>query len=648
MRAFLVSISVMLALGAAAWAGEPGAPLQSVTVRLDPASGHVDIETRIDAPEGPVRLPDLGWLRLESLTLDGKPLAADGAIPASRHQGRTVTARLSGTIPGISPGLEPWGRAAESGYLAGDGWLPRDAERFGRFEVRVDLPAGYRALATGSLTEETVAEGRYAARFVLTGRPEDLGLFFGRYEIGEEIRDGVRLRTYFRPEDTALSGAYLEAAGGYLAPYADRIGPYPYGGFSVVSAPIPVGLGFAGLTYVSQSILAHPYMRGRSLAHEILHSWWGNAVGVDYESGNWCEGLTTFQADYALAEAEGPDAAREMRRDWLRALAALAPEENTSLREFRAASHTGVQAVGYGKSALVFHMLRGEIGPAAFDHAIRAFYAAERSKIAAWGDLRAAFEAESGRDLAWFFAQWIGRAGLPRITLDAAEPVVRDGRPALRVTLRQSAPAYRLFVPLRIETDAGPVERVLEMSETVATAIVDLEAAPDELRVDPGFDLARELLPGEVAPTLGDLFGNRAARVAVAGGDGALAEAARGLARRLLRTDGLNLVPPDALEDAPAALIVGSTRDVAAARDGLIDAAAPWDMATGTARAWAERDAKGRLRIFVSADTAGLLASELGGLGYQASRSYAAYATGDEVATGTWEPTGSPLRMTFE
>ena len=42
--------------------------------------------------------------------------------------------------------------------------------------------------------------------------------------------------------------------------------------------PLPVGLGFPGLTYVSDKILHLPFMQGRSLAHEIAHNWWGNAV----------------------------------------------------------------------------------------------------------------------------------------------------------------------------------------------------------------------------------------------------------------------------------------------------------------------------------------------------------------------------------
>jgi len=56
-----------------------------------------------------------------------------------------------------------------------------------------------------------------------------------------------------------------------------------------------------------------PFIRTTSLGHEVLHNWWGNGVYVDWERGNWCEGLTTFMADYAYKEEEGESAAREMR-----------------------------------------------------------------------------------------------------------------------------------------------------------------------------------------------------------------------------------------------------------------------------------------------------------------------------------------------
>ena len=51
-------------------------------------------------------------------------------------------------------------------------------------------------------------------------------------------------------------------------------------------------------------------------------------MNVDWERGNWCEGLTTFMADYAFKEDEGEAPAREMRLGWLRDYAAVPAERD--------------------------------------------------------------------------------------------------------------------------------------------------------------------------------------------------------------------------------------------------------------------------------------------------------------------------------
>lgn len=48
-----------------------------------------------------------------------------------------------------------------------------------------------------------------------------------------------------------------------------------------------------------------PFIPYTSLPHEILHNWWGNRVWVDYEKGNWSEGLTAYLADHWMKERRG-------------------------------------------------------------------------------------------------------------------------------------------------------------------------------------------------------------------------------------------------------------------------------------------------------------------------------------------------------
>jgi len=615
---------------------------QSISVSLTGDDGDIRVTTRIEAPQGNIRLPRTDWLQLSDMSVDGQPIApAETAmVPAGLHKGKPFTATLTGRLPPLTGTPRTAAFSDDASYLIGADWFPTDDRALHRFEITLDVPPDQTAVATGSRRAAQTDAERYSATFTFEGRATDIGIFTGVYEMRETQRDGRALRTYFASDDTDLSEAYLDAAAGYIQEFETRVGPYPYTSFSIVSAPIPVGLGFAGLTYVSQSILAHPYMRGRSLAHEVLHSWWGNAVAVDYASGNWAEGLTTYQADHAMAETQGQGAAAKMRIDWLRALADLPPDANRPLTAFQSSSHDGQQAVGYGKAALVFHMLREDIGPNAFDAGIRDFYTTQKHRVASWADLQAAFERASQRDLGWFFDQWLTRAGLPEISL--TEVRTPDER-SLRLTLAQTRPHYRLRVPVRIDTTGGTVVDVIELQSGSATRDIALPGTPTKVTVDPDFALARQLLQEETAPILAEaLFSSELQRL-----DMELSRnfqtAATQLAGRIRGMSRFKMTAPlDKLGTGPVA-VIGDTISVAALRDRLIAMPSPSQARAGTARAWAERDASGQVFLFISGDSPENLGGALEKLGYFGQRSFVAFDDGEQVASGNWPVRDSPM-----
>jgi aminopeptidase N len=67
----------------------------------------------------------------------------------------------------------------------------------------------------------------------------------------------------------------------------------------------------------------------------------------------------------------------------------------------------------YQKGGWVLHVLRGQIGTAKFWAGIREYYRRYRDGNASTEDFRAVMEEVSGTDLAWFFRQWLYRAGSP-------------------------------------------------------------------------------------------------------------------------------------------------------------------------------------------------------------------------------------------
>ncbi|MDG4648134.1 M1 family aminopeptidase [Roseibacterium sp. SDUM158017] len=657
-RAWLLTLACALAIGAAlapvAAAAQTAAradpPDIVLSIEIDTATGAFSAEALLQAPRGDVVLPRADWLRVEGVTLAGRDATraareGGGVIGPGLHRSRDLRVTVSGRFPAPRApiGAVAWSPSAT--YAVGADWFPRDGTAIRDHDIRVSVARPQEVAATGGVVSEAVDGAMREARFAFTGPSVDVALFVGPYAIGETRHRDLRLRTYFEDADAALSERYLAAVATWLDRYEEAIGDYPHHGFSVVSAPIPVGLGFAGLTYVSRDILSHPYMTGRSLAHEVLHSWWGNAVGVDYATGNWAEGLTTFQADYALAEEAGNGAAREMRIGWVRELARLDAGRMTPLAAFRSASHAGGQSEGYGKAALVFHMLRDEIGAAAFAEGIRGFYAANRNRVAGWGDLRAAFEASSGRDLGWFFDQWIDRAGLPGLRVaEAGWREAPDGAHEVTLTIRQAAPAYRLRLPVVFRTRAGEVRRVAQIEGEVSTLRFTLPDAPRTAVIDPEFDLARQPFEGELAPILRALDAGRVRAVAAspleglrAGVEAALAGIAPGLSWGAAQGDA---------GDRTSVLIAGLPEDVAALRPTHLGPL-PGVAAQGRSRLWLERDGQGKLWAFLSFDRLEDLARDFGALRYYTGQSFVAFEDGRAVAGGVWPALPGAVELEF-
>src|SRR5262249_60642301 len=89
------------------------------------------------------------------------------------------------------------------------------------------------------------------------------------------------------------------------------------------------------------------------------------------------------------------------------------------------------------------HVLRGLIGTEKFWQGIREYYRRYRDSNASTDDLRRVVEDVSGRDLQWFFQQWLTRAGSPAVTwssrYDAAAKKVE-----LIVTQTQAGDAHHL------------------------------------------------------------------------------------------------------------------------------------------------------------------------------------------------------------
>lgn len=517
-------------------------------------------------------------------------------------------------------------------------WYPRIEGALVRYRLTLDLPQEQRGLVAGRLVSEEIANGRYRARFEFPYPAEGIDLMAGPYRIEERMVKGaggaaIRLRTYFHPRIAHLASQYLESVQDYLGLYESWIGAYPFTEFSVVSSPTPTGLGMPTLTYLGIDVLRLPFIRATSLGHEVLHNWWGNGVYPDYARGNWAEGLTTFMADYAYRERESAAAAAAMRLAWLRDFAALPPGEDMPLVAFTSRTHGASQIVGYHKAAMVFFMLREAIGAEAFDRGIRAFWRAHRFRVAGWDELRRAFESAAGRDLAPFFEQWLLRASAPQVRIAEA---VRVGGSRVRVTLEQTAPPWRISVPLAVRTAAGEQTQRVELAQERESFSLEVGARPMSVALDPEARLFRRLVREETPPILREVMVDPAALTLVLAAGGAEREAAAMLAARL-QDHAPRVIAPDTLLPAAPLLVIGTHEAVDAwlARRGLPER--PGRLRDkGSAQVWTARRGDGATLVVVSARDAEALASLVRPLPHYGRESFVAFDRARAIERGTW------------
>ncbi len=415
------------------------------------------------------------------------------------------------------------GLISEKGcYLSGSsGWYPVFENALVTYRLQTRLPAPYNSVAGGARSVQALVNGENFSTWEETTPQDDITLACAAYH-EYSLPGRPALYAFLLTPDADLAARYLAAAEKYIPFYTALLGPYPYAKFALVENFWETGYGMPSFTLLGSKVLRLPFIINTSYPHEILHNWWGNGVFVDYEKGNWCEGLTAYLADYLIAENRGRGL--EYRATTLKNYAAYAAEEKDfPLTEFRARHSSASEAVGYGKALMFYHMLRQALGDAGFKAGLRAFYAANLGRAASFADLRAAFEKQTGPGrLAGFFAQWLNRAGAPKLALKG----VSVSRPfeeynlEFTLTQRQDGPPYRLKVPVLVYLEGVPEPRRKVLDLTKKEELFNY-AAPLRIRrleIDPEFDVFRRLSPLEMPPALAGLLGAKNPYLLLPGG----------------------------------------------------------------------------------------------------------------------------------
>jgi len=398
----------------------------------------------------------------------------------------------------------------EGVYLSSESrWYPDLDGSLATYDATITVPEGWAAVTQGTAQSDQT-------RWVVSTKSEALTVVANRFVVKRrawQVQSGqtIQLATYLFPENAALADDYLDASARYLDAYIPLLGPYPFSQFAVVENFFSSGLGMPSFTLLGSGVIKRRYTQPYALGHEIVHSWIGNGVFNRVNQGNWVEGLTTYLSNYYYHELTGDEVqAREQRRLMLLGYSVyVRPGDDYPLEQFTQKHDEKDNAVGYQKSAMVFHLLRQEVGDAAFWRALKQIPERYLGAVVDWRDLENTFQEAAGRDMRWFFAQWVERAGAPDVALSGlqVQPIHgtagRVGMVEATVHIAQQGVAYRIPIELEFTSVGGGTHRVrIQLTEAQQDVKVPLSERPSAVRLDPDFHLFRRVARGDMAPML--------------------------------------------------------------------------------------------------------------------------------------------------
>jgi len=490
---------------------------------LDPAARALAGEARIRlVPRGTGAIDTLA-LDLVGLTVSevrdeaGRPVAfeQDGGelvlvLVEPLHAASELTLRYGG-VP--TTGL--WFSARDSAGIPTQafthgqtresrGWFPCFDEPSERATVTLalDVPAGWSTVGPGTRTASATVDGRLRERWELDFPcPSYLVSFVaGEFATRTATAESTPLLYQCEPRhaefldatfaDTAPALAFLAEFAGTPYPFAKYaqscVDNFPWGGMENLST-----------TTLTPLILGDERLRrdgGPSglIVHEAAHQWFGDLLTCADWSHLWLnEGFATYLALLFVEHEQG----REAFLAELRELQEANRHEDSGANRRPTVWNVWKEPDDvfdtrpYGGAAVRLHLLRAELGDAAFLAGVRAYVAEQRGGSVVTDDLRHALERASGRDLEPFFADWILGAGQPEFEVSWRHDA-RRGELELVVEQVQepdrfTAGVFELTALVRVFTHEGAHTFELHSAARRSVQRFALAQAPLAVRFDP-------------------------------------------------------------------------------------------------------------------------------------------------------------------
>ncbi|MFD2937293.1 M1 family aminopeptidase [Spirosoma flavum] len=324
-------------------------------------------------------------------------------------------------------------------YGASD-WFPcRDtpADKADSSSVRITAPEQLISVSNGTLVSTTTNSDHTRtylwrnsypiAQYLISIAVSNYAQYDTPFPYGNQT---MPVTHYIYPENLAQVQTSLSLTPKMLQLFTNRFGPYPFLREKYGHAQFANNNG--GMEHQTISSMDLSSLTPTVIAHELAHQWFGDKITCRDWQNIWLnEGFASYAEAVYIESVSGQTGYQSYMNSFMtsarNARGSIYVQDISNFNNIFNGSRT------YAKGATVLHMLRGVVGDSAFFNILRTYAATPTLayKTAVTEDFQTVAQQVSGKDLAYFFKQWIYGEGYPTY-----KATVSPGNVANTITVR--------------------------------------------------------------------------------------------------------------------------------------------------------------------------------------------------------------------
>ena len=370
-------------------------------------------------------------------------------------------------------------------------WFPMTGLFTDRFtaEMHLRVPSDYTVVGSGTPGKKTVPDGKTEYSFTWS-RPG----FPGTIVAGKflpPVHGGLNNIYVYSTEKRKANATELgQLAGREFEFMTSLFGQPESGRINIVELPEDAVAGGAAWAPEIVAIAGQRFDKAtnpqRLLANTLAHQWWGAEVSPATLNDAWItNGMSRYAELMYLEDSAGKTAFQQAVTDVSAGALAYDTEPLSTLGRLDPYSPQ-FQSMTLEKGAMVFHMLRWEMGDDTFQKFLRSLLAQYTDKGVRSANVETVAQGQSKLELAAFFAQWIDGTGAPSFTNKYSVYRLGSNKGFRTVgSINEDLDLFRMPVELRIETDGKTEERRVDVSGTDSPYTIETFGRPRRIQIDP-------------------------------------------------------------------------------------------------------------------------------------------------------------------